>query len=79
MRDRCAGFVRLQVALSHISYVIGVIDQYPVPGLVFRWATESDLPVPFLAALEFSVDIDDYPTIVELEVLYDLSNGKPGL
>ena len=79
MRNRFAGFIGLQVALSHVSHMISAIDQYPVPGLVFRWATESDLPVPFLAALEFSVDIDDYPTIVELEVLYDLSNGKPGL
>jgi len=79
MRDRFAGFIALQVALSHVGHMIGAIDQYPVPGLVFRWATESDLPVPFLAAPEFSIDVDDHPTIVEPEVVYDLSNGKPGL
>lgn len=78
MCNRFAGCVSLQVAFSHVSHLIGAINQYPVPGFVFRRATESDLPVPFFAALEFGIDIDDYTTIVEFEMVHDLSNRKMG-
>lgn len=79
MPDRLAGFVGLQVALGHVGHVLGTIDEYPIPGFILWRAADSDLLVPRLAAIVFSIDIDDYTAIVELEVVYDLSDSKTGL
>ena len=74
MGDRFAGAIGFQVTFGDIGHMFGPIDQYPVPGFVFLRPAESHLPVPFLATLKFGVDIDDYTAIVELEMVYNLSN-----
>ena len=76
--DRLARGVWLQMALCHIRHMFRTVNQYLVPGLVFGRATAGYLLIPFFATLEVSVDIDNDSTVSELEVVYNLTNGKTG-
>ena len=77
--DGFVAAVRFEMALGNVSELVAVMHQHVVPGLVFRWTAQCNLPVPFLAALETGIDIDNDAAVVEFPVMDELSNEKQRL
>jgi hypothetical protein len=75
---RFAGGVRLQVTLSYVGHVIGIINHNLVPGFVLGGTAVRDLLVPLLATVKFRIDINDDTAIVKFDVVYYLSNREMG-
>ena len=70
MRDRLAGFVRLQVALRDVRHVRRAVHEDVVPGPISRGTRARHLFVPLVARLAGRIHVDDDAAIVE---------GFPGL
>lgn len=73
MTDRLGGAARLEIALGDVSFMIGIVNQYMVPGLLFRGTTQRDLVIPCVAALKLEIDVENHAAIIEKTMTYDLA------
>ncbi len=57
--------IGLEITLSDVGLIIGLVHQNPIPGLVFRRPAPGHLPIPLFSALKYGIDIDDHSAIVK--------------
>lgn len=72
MIDRLARGVFLEMTLGDVSLHGIVVYEHVIPGLILRWTGPRDLLVPFVATLEYGIDVDDDSAIIEAIMVNDL-------
>ena len=63
--------IRRKVSLSNVRCVIGIVNEYVIPGLILRWSRRRHLLIPSFRAGEDFVDVKDQSPITE-SVMNDL-------
>ena len=63
--NRPAGIIRLQIALSYVGFVLGIMYEDPIPRLVFRRSAARHLLVPVFGSLKMRISIHNYTPIIK--------------
>ena len=79
MTDRRAAWVRFQVSLGDVGFMVCVMYQHSVPRLVFRWSCARDGFIPFVRQHQTRIHVDYDSAVVEQFVLYQITNRKMSL
>lgn len=68
--------IRFQIFFGHIGGLGVSMNEHMIPGPVFRGTRLCDGFVPFICCLEITINIYNYPTIVEKPVVNEFTNGE---
>ena len=68
--------VRFQILFGNIGHMVRIIDEYMIPGPVFRRLRARHFPVPFFRSLKVCVYVHDNATVFEAPVVDQLAGEK---
>jgi hypothetical protein len=72
MVDRLLRFVFHQVLFSDIAFIVGIMHQDMVPGLVLRWPALGIGLIPVILSEELGIDIYNNTPVIKQAVMYTL-------
>lgn len=69
MPNRLLAGIFLEVPFGHIGFLVAIVHQHPVPGLILGWPGLGYLVVPFVREHELGIYVDYYAAVVEFVVV----------